>query len=72
MILGVKKWLWFSCDLEETLSRSHRQSFTNTSQDFKNAELILQDFIRRHTDETQVLPLTSENAHIGPDNFPLI
>ena len=64
--------MWFNCDLEETLSRCNRQSYTNTSEDFKNAELVLQDFIRRHTDETQALPLTAENAKIGPDNYPLI
>ncbi len=69
--LGVHKWLWFNFDLESTLSRVHRQSFTNSQEDFKNSELILQDFIRRYTDETQSLPLTPANALIGPGNIPI-
>lgn len=60
--------MWYSMDLTETMKRVHRQSNTNNSEDFKDSELILQDFIRRYTDETQVLPITTENAHIGPDN----
>jgi hypothetical protein len=68
---GVHKWLWFNFDLESTLSRVHRQSFTNTQEDFKNSELILQDFIRRYTDETQSLPITPANALIGPGNIPI-
>ena len=63
----VKRYIWYQLDLNETLSRCKRQSYFNTSEDFKDAELILQDFIRRHTDETQALPLTTDNAHIGPD-----
>merc|ERR1711976_86334 len=69
---AVKRWTWFNCDLEETLSRCNRQSYTNTSADFKNSELILQDFIRRHTDETAAFPITIENAKIGPENMSLI
>ncbi len=68
----MKRWTWFNCDLEETLSRCNRQSNTNTSADFKNSELVLQDFIRRHTDETSTLPITIDNAKIGPDNYPLV
>ena len=62
----VKRYLWFQFDLKDTLKRCKRQSYLNSSEDFKDAELILQDFIRRHTDETQPLPLTKSNAHIGP------
>jgi hypothetical protein len=61
----VKRAIWYELDLRNTLSRCKRQSYTNSSEDFKDSELILQDFIRRHTDETQALPLTSENAIIG-------
>lgn len=63
----VKRYIWFQLDLKETLNRSKRQSYKNSPEDFKDAELILQDFIRRHTDETQPLPLTTENARIGPN-----
>jgi len=62
----VKKYIWYQLDLQETLARCKRQSYLNSSEDFKDAELILQDFIRRHTDETQPLPLTQNNAFIGP------
>ena len=63
---AVKKYIWYQLDLKNTLQRCKRQSYLNSSEDFKDAELILQDFIRRHTDETQPLPLTVDNALIGP------
>ena len=62
----MKKYLWYKCDLHRTLERVHRQSFFNSGEDFKDSELVLQDFIRRYTDETQHLPITTDNAHIGP------
>jgi hypothetical protein len=71
IFLEVKKWVWFDLDLRETLSRCSRQSYLNTSEDFKDSEIILQDFIRRHTDETQALPITKQNARIGPHNVAL-
>ena len=71
LILDVHKWMWFNFDLETTLERVHRQSYTNTQEDFKNSELILQDIIRRYTDETQALPLTTSNAKIGPGYIPI-
>ena len=51
--------------MEETLSRVHRQSFKNDATDFADSELILQDFIRRYTDETAEKPLNVNNALIG-------
>ena len=65
----VKKYLWYQLDLKNTLNRCKRQSYLNSGEDFKDAELILQDFIRRHTDETQPLPLNVDNAMIGPKAF---
>ena len=62
----VKRWVWFNQDLTEVLDRVHRQSYTNSAADFKDSELILQDFIRRYTDETQALPLNHAGARIGP------
>ena len=61
----MKKWVWFTADLQETLMRCHRQSFKNDASDFADSELLLQDFIRRYTDETSAKPLTRENATIG-------
>ena len=69
--LEVKKWNWFQFDLKDTLNRVHRQSYKNISEDFMDTELILQDFIRRYSDETLALPLTPQNARIGPFGQPL-
>ena len=65
----VKKYIWYKLDLKNTIMRIGRQSYKNSSEDFKDSELILQDFIRRYTDETQTLPLTVENAIIGPKDL---
>ena len=61
----MKKWVWFTCDLHETLTRIHRQSYKNDASDFADSELLLQDFIRRYTDETEEMPLNLKNAKIG-------
>lgn len=53
----MKEWIWFTADLQETLMRCHRQSFKNDASDFADSELLLQDFIRRYTDETAAKPL---------------
>lgn len=37
----MKKWVWFSADLQETLIRCHRQSFKNDASDFADSELLL-------------------------------
>jgi hypothetical protein len=61
----MKKWVWFTADLQETLMRTHRQSFKNDASDFADSELLLQDFIRRYTDDTLEKPLTIGSARIG-------
>ena len=61
----MKKWIWYTADLQETLMRCHRQSFKNDASDFADSELLLQDFIRRYTDETASKPLTLGDAKIG-------
>jgi len=61
----MKRWIYYSADLKETLTRCHRQAFRNDASDFKDAELLLQDFIRRYSDDTQERPLSSSNARIG-------
>lgn len=53
----MKKWIWWSADLQETLMRVHRQSFKNDASDFADSELLLQDYIRRYSDETDEKPL---------------
>jgi len=42
----MKKWVWYTCDLHETLTRIHRQSYKNDASDFADSELLLQDFIQ--------------------------
>ena len=61
----MKKWIWFTADLQETLMRCHRQSFKNDASDFADSELLLQDFIRRYSDDTLEKPLSLGNARIG-------
>ena len=61
----MKRFLWYSADLQETLVRCHRQAYNNDASDFADSELLLQDFVRRYTDETEEMPLTSNNARIG-------
>ena len=48
--LDIKKFLWWCEDLRETLIRVHRQANDHKASDFKDSELILQDFISRYTD----------------------
>ena len=62
---SMKRWIWYTADMQETLMRTHRQSFTNTAADFADSELILQDFIRRYTDDTEAKPLKIGQARIG-------
>ena len=61
----MKKWVWWSADLQETLIRCHRQGFTNSATDFADSELLLQDFIRRYTDDTLEKPLAIGEHRIG-------
>ena len=37
----MKEWIWYTADLQETLSRCHRQSFKNDATDFADSELLL-------------------------------
>jgi hypothetical protein len=61
----MKKWIWYTADMQETLMRTHRQSFKNDASDFADSELLLQDFIRRYTDDTIEKPLKIGQARIG-------
>ena len=61
----MKKWIWYTADLQETLMRTHRQSFKNDASDFADSELLLQDFIRRYSDDTCSKPLKIGQARIG-------
>ena len=52
-----KKSIWFTEDLKETLAKMHRQANNHHSSDFKDSELILQDFINRYTDPNSKSPM---------------
>ena len=61
----MKRWVWWSADLQETLIRCHRQSFKNDASDFADSELLLQDFVRRYSDDTLEKPLQVGEHRIG-------
>ena len=61
----MKRWVWYSADLQETLVRCHRQSWKNDASDFADSELLLQDFVRRYTDDTLEKPLQLGVHKIG-------
>ena len=45
-----KKYVYFQEDLKETLARVHRQANEHSPSDFKDSEIIIQDFIDRYCD----------------------
>ena len=45
-----KRYVYFYEDMKETLIRVHRQANDHEASDFKDSELLLQDFIRRYAD----------------------
>ena len=45
-----KRFVYFNEDLQETLASVHRQANNHHASDFKDSELILQDFIARYSD----------------------
>jgi hypothetical protein len=61
----MKRWVLYTADLKETLIRCHRQSWKNDASDFAVSELLLQDFIRRYTDDTLEKPLQIGQHKIG-------
>jgi len=56
----VKKFVWWFEDLKETLVRVHRQANNHEASDFKDSEVILQDFIRRYSDPSRPFPIVLE------------
>ena len=46
-----KRFVYFFSDMADTLERVHRQANNHDASDFKDSELVLQDFIRRYSDE---------------------
>jgi len=53
----LKKFFYWTEDFKETLIRCHRQANNHEASDFKDSEIILQDFIRRYSNEKDAVPL---------------
>ena len=53
----IKRFVWWNHDLKETLAKVHRQANNHESCDFKDSELLLQDFINRYTDPSSANPM---------------
>ena len=52
---------WYE-DLKETLQMVHREANNHSASDFKSSELILQDFINRYVDPSDVNSGLFENG----------
>jgi len=57
----VKRYVWWSEDFKETIARVHRQANTHTAADFKDSELLLQDFVNRYADSGKEFPTNPED-----------
>jgi hypothetical protein len=60
----VKRFVWWSEDFKETLKRVHRQANNHDASDFKDSELLLQDFLRRYTDPSKKFPLERDDGQV--------
>lgn len=60
----VKRYVWWNEDLKETLARVHKQANNNDASDFKDSELILQDFLKRYSDPASEKPLYGDGTDI--------
>ncbi len=63
MNVDVKKAVWWNEDFKETLAKVHRQANNNSSSDYADSELILQDFINRYVDPSASSPM---HSYAGP------
>ena len=52
-----EKWVYWKADFLETLGKIYRQGNDNAPSDFKDSELLLQDFINRYVDPTSQSPM---------------
>lgn len=53
----MKRSVWWNEDFKETLGKIYRQANDNSASDFKDSELILQDFINRYVDPNAASPM---------------
>ena len=59
---NFKRYVYYHQDMEETMARVHRQANNHSSSDFKDSELIIQDFVKRYTDSSN-----PENSLFTPE-----
>ena len=52
-----KKFIWWQEDLRDTLGKVARQANNHHASDFKDSELVLQDFIDRYVDPSAKSPM---------------
>lgn len=52
-----KKFIWWQEDLRDTLKKVYRQANNHHASDFKDSELVLQDFINRYVDPSSKSPM---------------
>ena len=52
-----KRFIWWQEDLRETVGKIARQANNHHASDFKDSELILQDFIDRYVDPSAKSPM---------------
>lgn len=52
-----KKFIWWQEDLRETVAKVYRQANNHSASDFKDSELLLQDFINRYVDPSAKSPM---------------
>ncbi len=55
--IDFKKYVYWHEDLKETLAKVHRQANDHKASDFKDSELIVQDFINRWVDSSAASPM---------------
>ena len=53
----LEKSIWWFNDFKDTMRKVHRQANDNKESDFKDSELILQDFINRYVDPNAASPM---------------
>jgi len=56
---AVKKAIWWNQDFKETLGKVYRQANDNSASDYKDSELLLQDFVNRYVDPSAASPLAN-------------
>lgn len=52
-----EKSAWWRYDFEDTMKKIYRQGNDNKESDFKDSELLLQDFINRYVDPEAKSPM---------------